>query len=158
MALITELVETKPSYFEEAVDKLVWIDEMVEEYKSIVMNNVWEAVLRLRGKLVMGFRWIFKVNNSADGSIKNDERLIRSYKEDLAREFEMKDTGLIHYFLRLEVWQGDGELIVSQGKYPNEILHRFFMENFKPMETPLATNRGKEDATSSEEVDSTIYR
>jgi hypothetical protein len=46
-----------------------------------------------------------------------DEKLIRSCKEDLAREFEMKDMGLMHYFLGLEVWQGDGELFVSQGKY-----------------------------------------
>ena len=34
----------------------------------------------------------------------NDEQLIRSCKEDLAREFEMKDMGLMHYFLGLEVW------------------------------------------------------
>jgi hypothetical protein len=34
-----------------------------------------------------------------------DEQLIRSCKEDLAKEFEMKDLGLLHYFLRLEIWQ-----------------------------------------------------
>jgi len=45
-----------------------------------------------------------------------DEKLIRSCKEDLAREFEMKDMGLMHYFFGLEVWQGDGELFFSQGK------------------------------------------
>ena len=28
-----------------------------------------------------------------------DEKLIKSCKEDLAREFEMKDMGLMHYFL-----------------------------------------------------------
>ena len=33
-----------------------------------------------------------------------DEKLIKSYKEDLAREFEMKDMGLMHYFLGMEVW------------------------------------------------------
>jgi len=33
-----------------------------------------------------------------------DEQLIHSCKEDLAREFEMKDMGLMHYFLWLEVW------------------------------------------------------
>jgi len=42
-----------------------------------------------------------------------DEKLIRSNKEDLAIKFEMKDMGLMHYFLGLEVWQGDGELFVS---------------------------------------------
>ena len=51
-----------------------------------------------------------------------DEELINSCKEDLAREFEMKDMGLMHYFLGMEVWQGDGHLFVSEGKYANEIL------------------------------------
>ena len=49
-----------------------------------------------------------------------DEHLIKSCKEDLAREFEMKDMGLMHYFLKLEVWQDDGELFVSQRKYAYE--------------------------------------
>ena len=33
-----------------------------------------------------------------------DEQLIHSCKEDLAKEFEMKDMGLLHYFLGLEIW------------------------------------------------------
>lgn len=32
-----------------------------------------------------------------------DEQLIRSCKEDLVRELEMKDMGVMHYFLGLEV-------------------------------------------------------
>ena len=59
--------------------------------------------------------------------------MIVSCKEDLAREFEMKDMGLMHYFLGMEVWQKDGELFVSQGKYANEILRKFHMEKCKPM-------------------------
>ena len=54
-----------------------------------------------------------------------DEKLIKYYKEDLSREFEMKDIGLMHYFLGMEVWQGDGDLFVCQGKYANELLTRF---------------------------------
>jgi hypothetical protein len=42
-----------------------------------------------------------------------DEKLIQSSKEDLAKEFEMKDLGLLHYFFGLEIWQQDGELFVS---------------------------------------------
>ena len=83
--------------------------------------------------------------------------MIRSYKEDLVREFEMKEMGLMHYFLRLEVWEGDGEIFVSQGKYANEILKKFHMETSKPMETPLEWNWRKEDATSGEVVEATIY-
>ena len=46
---------------------------------------------------------------------------------------------------------------VSQGKYANEILRCFHMDMCKPMETPLAGNWRKEDATSGEVVATTIY-
>ena len=45
--------------------------------------------------------------------------LIEDYKRDLAEEFVMKDLGLMHYFLGMEVWQTDGEIFLGQGK----ILH-----------------------------------
>eukprot|EP00253_Pinus_taeda_P032480 PITA_32480 len=69
-----------------------------------------------------------------------DDELINSCKKDLAREFEMKDMGLMHYFVGMEVWQRDGEVFVSQGKYASEILRCFHMDMCKPMETPLANN------------------
>eukprot|EP00253_Pinus_taeda_P032308 PITA_32308 len=87
-----------------------------------------------------------------------DDQLIQSCKEDLSREVEMKDMGLMHYFLGMEAWYKDGEVFVSQGKYTNEILERFHMEKCKPMQTPLAGNWRKEDATSSDVVATTIYR
>ena len=42
--------------------------------------------------------------------------LIHQCKRELAVEFEMKDLGLMHYFLRLEIWQRLGEIFLSQGK------------------------------------------
>ena len=39
-----------------------------------------------------------------DMVIMGAERLIEHCKRDLALEFEMKDIGLMHYFLGLEVW------------------------------------------------------
>eukprot|EP00253_Pinus_taeda_P026119 PITA_26119 len=87
-----------------------------------------------------------------------DDQLIKSCKEDIAREFEMKEMGLMHSFLGMEVWKSDGELFVSQGKYANEIIKRFHMERSKPMENPLAGNWRKEDATSGEVVEATVYK
>eukprot|EP00253_Pinus_taeda_P005187 PITA_05187 len=87
-----------------------------------------------------------------------DDELIKSCKKDLAREFEMKDMGLMHYFLGMKVWPRDGEVFVSQGKYAIEILRHFHMDICKPMETPVAGNWRKEDATSGEVVVSTVYR
>ena len=43
---------------------------MVEEYDSIVKNSAWEIVPRPVGKSVVGSRWIYKVNQAANGSVK----------------------------------------------------------------------------------------
>ena len=69
-----------------------------------------------------------------------DENLIKYCKDDLEREFKMKDMGLMHYFLGLEILQGDGKMFVSQGNYANDIINKFHMESNKPMEAPLAGN------------------
>ena len=34
-----------------------------------------------------------------------DEKLVKFCEEDLSREFEMRDLGLMCYFLCMEVWQ-----------------------------------------------------
>ena len=70
----------------------------------------------------------------------------------------MKDMGLLHRFLGLQIFKRGGELFVSQGKYAKEILRKFHMEGKKPMETHFARNWRKEDATSGEVVDATVYR
>lgn len=66
---MTELVETESSSFNEAVEKLVWVDVMVDEYEPVVKNNVWEVVLRLEDKSGVGSRQIFKVKQAANKSI-----------------------------------------------------------------------------------------
>jgi len=90
--------------------------------------------IMVKGKPLIIFIYVY------DLILIGDDQLIKSYKEDLEREFEMKDMGLMHYFLAMEVWQKDGEVFVSQGKYDNEILRCFHMEKCKPMQTPLVGN------------------
>ena len=70
----------------------------------------------------------------------------------------MKDLGILHYFLGLEIWQRSGGLFVSQGNYAQEILERFNMQGWKSVDTPLPGGWRKEDATSAEVVDATVYR
>jgi len=69
MAFMIELIDSKPSSFEEAISRLVWVDSMVEKYDSIMNKNVWEVVPRLENKLLVGSGWIYKVKHAADGSI-----------------------------------------------------------------------------------------
>eukprot|EP00253_Pinus_taeda_P010569 PITA_10569 len=63
--------------------------------------------------------------------------LIHKSKRELACKFEMKDLGLMHYFLGLEVWQKLAEIFLSQGKYVVKILERFTMVDCKPITTSM---------------------
>ena len=40
MALVTSIVDTEPSSYEEAASQQVWREAMMEEYSSIMKNNV----------------------------------------------------------------------------------------------------------------------
>jgi hypothetical protein len=42
---------------------------MMEEYNSIMKNDVWEVVPRPEGKLVVTSKWLYKLKHAADGSI-----------------------------------------------------------------------------------------
>jgi hypothetical protein len=50
------------------------------------------------------------------------EPLIIQCKKELSIRFDMKDIGLMHYYLGLEVWQKCGEIFLGQGKYIVKIL------------------------------------
>ena len=85
-------------------------------------------------------------------------RLIKDCKENLATKFDMKDLGLMHYFMGLEVWQHKVEIFLRQGKYNTEILKRFQMEDCRPMTTPRITDWWKIDTFEDDEADPTLYR
>jgi hypothetical protein len=42
---------------------------MMEEYQSIMKNDVWEVVPRPEGKSVVTSKWIYKIKHVADGNI-----------------------------------------------------------------------------------------
>jgi hypothetical protein len=87
-----------------------------------------------------------------------EEKLITECKKKLASKFEMKDLGLMHYFLGLEVWQSPERIFLNQGKYAVEILKRFDMLECKSMNTPMETKLKLLVDTSSELIDATLYR
>jgi hypothetical protein len=87
-----------------------------------------------------------------------EENSITECKKKLATEFEMKDLGLMHYFLGLEVWQSLEIIFLNQGKYAVEILKRFDMLECKSMNTPMETKLKLLVDTSSELIDTTLYR
>ena len=42
---------------------------MIEEYQSIMKNDVWDVVPRPDSKLVVTSKWIYNIKHVADGSI-----------------------------------------------------------------------------------------
>jgi hypothetical protein len=300
MALMCDLLEKEPTYFEESIQMKEWADAMTEEYQSIIKNDVWEIVLRSKSKDVVSSKWLFKIKHVVDGSIEKykarfvtrgfsqkegidyeetftdvarytlirtiialvakmkwklhqmdiktaflngvieeevyiekpqgfevedrkshvcrlkkalyglkqaprawyghidsfltslgftkskadsnlyfkvmnnepvilllyvddlfltgEENLITECKKRLASEFEMKDLGLMHYFLGLEVWQSPKRIFLNQGKYTVEILKRFDMLECKSMNTPMEVKLKLLVDTSSELIDATLYR
>ena len=89
-----------------------WIDSYFTRLgftKSEADPNLYKIVVE--GKLLIIVLYV------DDLILTSDALLIHSCKADLTKEFEMKDLGLLHYFLGLEIWQQKGGLFVSQGKY-----------------------------------------
>eukprot|EP00253_Pinus_taeda_P026040 PITA_26040 len=185
---------------------------MIEEYESIMKNDVWDVVPRSQDKAVVTLKWLYKIKHVTDGSakklkaalyglnqaprawyeridsylmqlgftrseaepnlyckVKDDnplipvlyvddlfligaEPLIHKCKRELAFEFEMKDLGLMHYFLGLEVWQKPGEIFLSQGKYVVKILERFGMVDSKPLTSPMELDFKKLSDSAAEPV------
>ena len=64
------IIDSKPSTFEEATEKKEWKDAMMEEYHSIMKNDVWEVVLRIEGKSIVTSKLIYKFTHVADESVK----------------------------------------------------------------------------------------
>ena len=75
-----------------------WIDSYFTGLgftKSEADANLYQIVVE--GKLLIIVLYV------DDLILTGDEQLIHSCKEDLAKEFEMKDLGLLNYFLGLEI-------------------------------------------------------
>jgi hypothetical protein len=108
--------------------------------------------------IVIGGEPLILVLYVDDLFITGAEKLIEGCKRDLASEFDMKDLGLMHYFLGLEVWQEEGHIFLGQGRYAVDILSRFNMGDCKPMSTPMITNWQKISSSASPLVNPTLYR
>jgi hypothetical protein len=85
-----------------------------------------------------------------------EENLIIDCKKKLTEKFEMKDLGMMHYLLGLEVWQSLEKIFLNQGKYAVEILKRFDTLECKSMNTPMETKFKLLVDTSLQLVDVTL--
>jgi hypothetical protein len=59
-AATSHIIDSQPSCYEEASSHSICRDAMMEEYQSIMKNDVWDIVMRPEGKSVVTSEWIYK--------------------------------------------------------------------------------------------------
>jgi hypothetical protein len=67
-----------------------------------------------------------------------NEEEIQHVKHELQREFDMKDLGLLHYFLGLQITYLPDGLFISQSKYATDIIDKAGMTDCNSSITPCA--------------------
>ncbi|XP_047979369.1 uncharacterized mitochondrial protein AtMg00810-like [Salvia hispanica] len=78
---------------------------------------------------------------------------IAELRKNLFQEFEMKDLGLLKYFLGIEVLRSKKGIFINQRKYILDLLAEIGMLDCKPADTPMVQNHGlqiKEDGEPSD--------
>jgi hypothetical protein len=75
VALMRSISDVKHYSFEEEGKLQVWKDVILEKYRSIIKNNVWDIVARPKDKSVVSSKWIYKIKNAADGSVEKFEEI-----------------------------------------------------------------------------------
>lgn len=71
----------------------------------------------------------------------NSSTNIHTLKHNLNKIFSLKDLGLLHYFLGIEVkYKDSGDIHLCQKKYIQDLLTRAHMDKAKPINTPMVTN------------------
>src|SRR5882757_1862253 len=64
-----DLVDQEPTNYEEAIQKKEWVEAMMEEYQSIMKNDVWDIVPKPEDKSAVSSKWIYKIKHATDGII-----------------------------------------------------------------------------------------
>jgi hypothetical protein len=69
MTFLSDIIDIKPTCYEKVAEKKEWKDATIEEYQSILKNDVWDVVPRPRDKLVVSSKLIYKIKHATNGSI-----------------------------------------------------------------------------------------
>ncbi|KAJ0833725.1 putative RNA-directed DNA polymerase [Helianthus annuus] len=88
----------------------------------------------------------------------NQPEFLEQFIRSLSKKFSVKDLGMLHHFLGVEVLPTLKGLFLSQHRYIQDILHQFHMDGAKDVTTPLSTTDPLCANDPSPSVDATPYR
>ena len=72
---------------------------MIEDYQSIMKNDVWDVLSRPEGKSVVTSKWIYKIKNVAYGNIEKYKEtcVARSFSQKKGIDYEEKFSPIARY-------------------------------------------------------------
>ena len=72
---------------------------MIEQYQSILKNDVWDVVPKPEGKYIVTSKWIYKIKHAVDGSIeKYKERFVtRGFSKKEGIDYEETFAPIARY-------------------------------------------------------------
>lgn len=88
----------------------------------------------------------------------SSEREISEFKEQMMKEFEMSDLGLLAYYLGIEVSQKKEGVLLKQTTYAKRILEEFGMNECNPTACPMDPKLKLEKDEDGEPIDPTQFR
>ena len=88
----------------------------------------------------------------------NNSTFVSSIIKLLGVDFDLKDLGLLHYFLGLQIDYTSTGFFVHQTKYTSDLLKKFGMTDNKPCKTPSSPNHHLLPNDSPLLSDPTSYR
>ncbi|XP_028120017.1 uncharacterized protein LOC114317478 [Camellia sinensis] len=86
--------------------------------------------------------------------IGSDSSVISKVKQHL----EMKDVGLLRYFLGIEIASSPKGYFLSQAKYANEVIHHTNLTDITVSDTPIELNVKLNSTNGVPLDDPTVYR
>jgi hypothetical protein len=66
---MSHIIHFEPSCYDQENIHPIWRDVMMDEYQSIMKNDVWDIVPIHEGKSLMTSKWIYKIKHTIDGRI-----------------------------------------------------------------------------------------
>ena len=87
----------------------------------------------------------------------DDEVEIKRLKENMSKEFEVKDLGQLKYFLGIEIARSPKGIVLSQRKYVLDLLCETGMLGCRPASTPIDANH-KLSAESGDPLNKERYQ
>lgn len=85
-------------------------------------------------------------------------KIIKQFKEDMSKRFEMSDLGKLTYYLGIEVIEGADGIKIKQESYSQGILADNKMDSCNMAHVPMEENLKLSKAEDEPEIDATEYK